>query len=99
MTKEETELVFVVANGMRLFALGGLIAFNKVVERGERTVEVLGKAVRRIRAVKRTGKDADGRLHIFADIDRKGRKEVLVEISESHNDLSLQEFFSAHETT
>ena len=93
-TKEATEQVFGITDGMRLHGLAFLhfveeIVFNTCIDVWKRTMDVIERTVLWIRAVKRTRKDTDSRFEVFACGERKERSKLTMQFSKGRRKRGL----------
>src|SRR5215216_5646905 len=90
--KEPTEIVFDITDGMRLFALSNEQAFDESIEVRKRAVEVVERAVLRIRAFQRLCKHTYRCFEVLTSVLREGWGKVVVKVLESHCLHPLQNF-------
>jgi hypothetical protein len=78
---------------MRAFALGAQIVFNQPIQLWERAMVLFKRAVLWIRALECLRQDPDSRLEIFLRVGWERRSELVIEVSEEHNGVLIQNFF------
>ena len=94
--KQTTDVVLRITNGGSAFPLSAKIVLDNLRERWEWLLVVLRQAVLRISAREASCQDSDSRLDIFAGIRGQRGGELVIELCERHNGVSIQNFFSVY---